>query len=1164
MRHKILYYVSITVLFALLGVVAPVPTAASPEGPRDVMVYEEDFTAYTYKDYTENAEWDIWTRSLHLALVDRIVQTNPIIVALGDGRFVVTWEDYRNSQWDIYAQRTDANGNRLWSQDVRILTDVGTFAQCSLAPDGEDGFFVAWRNAHTGDGDIFTQHLDRSGNRLWTADVRTNTDPGTAGQWRPTVSPDGSGGVFVAWGDGRNGDSDIYAQHLDGNGNRLWTADVRVNTDTGTAVQGAPGLTSCADDTICAVWQDTRNGDADVYAQRLDASGNALWTADVRVNSDSGTAAQSSPALAPDGIGGIFVAWRDMRNDSYTADIYAQRVGPVGSRLWAADVLVDSNANTGQLSDPSLVPDGSGGVFVAWGEGENGDAYAYAQRLDEVGNRVWNQDVQVGISNEGYPTVASVGTGGDFIVAWPHEAADIHTQRLNSAGNPVWSREVQVNIGTGAAAQRSPAVTPDGDGGAILLWMNSRTGTSYGVRAQRFDQNGTTAWLQSVPLIDDTGSGPFARELDIAGTGDKVVAVWGGVSAQMIDRSGNRQWPDAASVRSSAEWGHSPEVAMLSDGSALVVWMDHRNTSDLPTSPHPFDVYAQRMSPTGDRLWAQDVQVNSVVGSGNQYLYTIDVAANQANTVTVVWPDSQEGQHIMAQRIGIDGTAQWGGGRRVNIQSGFSWSPTVAVDSSGRSYVAWPEEDNYTVEIYLQALDTAGNPTWGSDVLVAEGCVPQVTVDSEDKAIVVWTSEESVYAQRFDADGSRLWDNDVLISDTGIDYWCARDGGLAATSDDLGSFFVAWGNDRNVTDDVFLKKFNLAGQAQWVEEAKAVSLDFFYSTPGSVQSHTLDTLSDDIRQATLIAEDQPWGGSVTFYLTNDGGAHWAAVTPGVTHVFTTAGSDLRWRAVLTADPLWPRTPIVRSLRIEYSTQMSYADDYEGDDTCARARPIQVNGAAQTHTFHQAGDADWAWFDVISGTTYIVETYNLGTRAQTVVEPHRTCQAPPAGTGRSFGNGYTFSFTADQTSRYYAKVYNHTPSVYGQDTDYTLSVRSVRPNAVAGRGPTPPPATPTRTTSSTLPTGRTASSSTPGWARPTCATWPHYPTTTQTAMGPTTSPRCPPRPTCATRCRTGRGGGGWSWACRCTSTWWTTGWWIGSRRMGMRSPATSRRLTSTCG
>ena len=50
--------------------------------------------------------------------------------------------------------------------------------------------------------------------------------------------------------------------------------------------------------------------------------------------------------------------------------------------------------------------------------------------------------------------------------------------------------------------------------------------------------------------------------------------------------------------------------------------------------------------------------------------------------------------------------------------------------------------------------------------------------------------------------------------------------------------------------------------------------------------------------------------------------------PGVTHVFTTTGSDLRWRAELTADPLWPRTPVVNSLRIEYSTQIPYADDYE--------------------------------------------------------------------------------------------------------------------------------------------------------------------------------------------------------------------------------------------
>ena len=46
------------------------------------------------------------------------------------------------------------------------------------------------------------------------------------------------------------------------------------------------------------------------------------------------------------------------------------------------------------------------------------------------------------------------------------------------------------------------------------------------------------------------------------------------------------------------------------------------------------------------------------------------------------------------------------------------------------------------------------------------------------------------------------------------------------------------------------------------------------------------------------------------------------------------------------------------------------DAYEPDDTCAQASQITTNGVPQDHAFHQNGDFDWAWFQAISGATYI--------------------------------------------------------------------------------------------------------------------------------------------------------------------------------------------------
>jgi hypothetical protein len=81
------------------------------------------------------------------------------------------------------------------------------------------------------------------------------------------------------------------------------------------------------------VWEDYRSGDADVYAQHMDAGGNLLWGANgALVISLAGS--QESPVLTKDGSGGIIVAWQDSRSGTY--DIYAQGLNSVGATRWAA------------------------------------------------------------------------------------------------------------------------------------------------------------------------------------------------------------------------------------------------------------------------------------------------------------------------------------------------------------------------------------------------------------------------------------------------------------------------------------------------------------------------------------------------------------------------------------------------------------------------------------------------------------------------------------------------------------------------------------------------------------------------------------------------------------------------------------------------------------
>ena len=91
-------------------------------------------------------------------------------------------------------------------------------------------------------------------------------------QWNPVVAPDGSGGAVVAWYDWRSGNADIYAQKYNATGVPQWTAG-------GLRVCGATGdqtnvrVVNAASDGTYLVWQDGRSGTSEIYGQLLSTAG---------------------------------------------------------------------------------------------------------------------------------------------------------------------------------------------------------------------------------------------------------------------------------------------------------------------------------------------------------------------------------------------------------------------------------------------------------------------------------------------------------------------------------------------------------------------------------------------------------------------------------------------------------------------------------------------------------------------------------------------------------------------------------------------------------------------------------------------------------------------------------------------------------------------------
>jgi hypothetical protein len=207
--------------------------------------------------------------------------TDYALVSDGAGGAIVSWWDNSHGAGnaDIFAQRIAGAGAVApgWpSGGVVVCAASGDQANPAMVADGAGGAVIVWQDL--GPYDLFAQRLTAAGQRVsgWAADgVAVCTAPGI--QFLHVVAPDGAGGVFVAWSDGRSGNGDIYAQHVTGSG-------------TIAAAWPPQGLTVCDD-----------------------------------------PADQVEPAIVGDGGSGAIIAWTDDRNLPSTGpDVYAAAVSTFG------------------------------------------------------------------------------------------------------------------------------------------------------------------------------------------------------------------------------------------------------------------------------------------------------------------------------------------------------------------------------------------------------------------------------------------------------------------------------------------------------------------------------------------------------------------------------------------------------------------------------------------------------------------------------------------------------------------------------------------------------------------------------------------------------------------------------------------------------------------
>ena len=748
-----------------------------------------------------------------------------------DGGVVFVWSDTRTGIRDVWAQKYDANGNKMWAEDGLLVNgELSRQEDPVIIESGNGDVIIAWIDfRHQDAGDVYAQKISSNGVLQWAAEgVPLCLFDGI--QISLNIVPDGNGGAFVIWLDGRDLGvvSDIYGTHIDTNGNIVsgWSTD-------GNPIANANGSqnqhTFWEDGSNGAIiaWHDTRDpNNADIYMQRIASDGDLLWNEDGNLLTGA-VGPQEKPKITPDGTGNFIFSWRDLGTDIF-GDIKAQRVDLNGNLLWASEVevyigeAIQQNARITKASD--------NGAIIVWEDGRNeiSENYKdiYAQKLDINGNLQWNSSgvaVVQALNNQLNPRLSGDENGGAWII-WEdgrvnnHPFEDIYIQHVNSSG----TFELAVNgfdVCSADGWQFSPLIKLSEDK-IFCVWGDKRTG-SIGLYVQLLDNSGNT-------ILDEDGEIIYyglcgdAHNQKIVTNDDKKIVIWEDtrnagygfqIYYQIINDDGSFVLEeDGQPITTLTGYDQaSMDADIYSDTELLaIVWEENKLGYN--------QVYGQAVDLEGNMIWSVSEGLHLGESTAEQIKPKISTVDDGGTFEYYIgWEDYTDGgdSRISGQKI-IDGNLEWGAqGKIIADRSGNDELCDVY-----QSYYVWQGVGYQNENIFCLLVDENGDPAPGWDADGLEVCIEAGTqknarvMEVPSGLLIVWDDRRNgnndIYGQIVTENGTMLWDDGgIALIDSVNDQNFSN-----MIYDD--AIFIVWEDFRTGSNyDVYMQKFDLDGNEIW-------------------------------------------------------------------------------------------------------------------------------------------------------------------------------------------------------------------------------------------------------------------------------------------------------------------------------------------------------------
>ncbi|MFH1389153.1 MAG: hypothetical protein ABIH56_00285 [Candidatus Margulisiibacteriota bacterium] len=743
----------------------------------------------------------------------------------GSGGLVIAWQDYRNDNSDIFAQHLSPGGTTLWGTGALpiCVSAYGQFAP-EIALNQKGDIAIVWHDYRNCIGeDVYAQKVDRQGRAQWAANGIALCDEGGT-QWYPQIASDGTDGFFVVWTDGRpqNNGSDIYGQHLSSNGEGLWGKN-------GLALCAAANnqenpVLAANKNVFFLAWTDLRSNNKDIYAQKFNLAGAPLWEKNgLRVTNDQFS--QENPDLSPAPDGGAVIVWADNRKEQ--SNIFAQRINAEGNPLWKNNGI-ELSAGLFRQDNPKIAFLSTTDWVVVWEDYRKGSSRLFAQKINSAGRQLWADDglLVSGLGSDQGKSSLAVSANDNISVLFQSRQNgnfDIVRQVFSSSGAPLLGRNGEVVCDTpGAVVHQNAAAINNGNNELIIVWEDGRNGF-LNIYAQKLTKAGSLAWgkegvaiakisaTQASPRLIPDGQGGAITVWEDSRDG-KVVSLY----AQRISAGGRPLWGQTGiSLTKLGSEQRAPVLVPDNNGGAICAWEDERSPLNLK------DIFAQRISSAGEPLWGKNGQA---VASENGDQLSPSAIVDGNGGVIISWADARRGDRnldIYAQRLQSNGNHLWKeNGMTVCDAPDLQQSPKLISDGAGGAIIAWTDKAGGSYDIYAQRINRLGFPLWMKDGVpvcqLARSQQNPLLTRMNDATMLVWQDYRfgnwDIFANTLSDNGELLWREEGMpIIDSPLTQFAPQAVTLANNT-----ALVAWEDYRNGRSyEIYMQKVGPDGRPLW-------------------------------------------------------------------------------------------------------------------------------------------------------------------------------------------------------------------------------------------------------------------------------------------------------------------------------------------------------------